>query len=375
MDILRGLVIALMVLDHVRDYFHAQAFVFSPLDLERTTPLLFATRWITHLCAPTFVFLSGVSIFLQLNGGAPRAQVAKLALSRGAWLIALELTVIVFGFQFVWPYLFLQVIWAIGLGMVALSALLWLPRAWVLALGAVIVAGHGLLAGSGPDPASPWAWLWTLTMRPGTVAGVEGFVAYPAVPWIGAMLLGYGAGPLFALPAPRRTRVLAACALAALAAFALLRAGLQFGDPRPWLRLQGWRDVASFFNVSKQPPSLQYVLVTLGVSISLGLLLERVRGPLRALLLAYGRTPLFTYLLHIYLVHGLAMAIGVASGVPARVFIAPLFNPRQLAEAGWGVDLATVYAVWLLALALLYPCARWFAGVKRRRRERWLSYL
>lgn len=374
-DALRGLVIALMVLDHVRDYFHRDGFVFDPLDLERTTPLLFATRWITHLCAPTFVFLSGVSIWLQLSNGAARAQVARLALTRGLWLIALELTVIVFGFHFQWPFLFLQVIWAIGLGMVAMAALLWLPRAAVLALGAAIVVGHPALAALAPPASSPWAPLWILALRPGVIAGVPGFVAYPALPWIGLMLLGYGLGPLFAWPAPRRRRALAALAVLALATFAVLRT-LGLGDPRPWRRMaEPWLDVAAFLNVSKYPPSLQYALLTLGVALLLGLALERARGPLRALLLAYGRTPLFTYLLHIYLVHALALAVGVASGVPAAAFVGFLGGPQRLAEAGWGLSLGAVYAVWLLVLALLYPLSRWFAGVKRRRRDRWLSYL
>lgn len=374
-DVLRGWVIALMVLDHVRDYFHSDAFAFNPLDLDRTTPLLFATRWITHLCAPTFVFLAGVSIHLQLASGVARARVARLALTRGLWLIALELTVIVLGFNFQWPFLFLQVIWAIGLGMVALAALVWLPRSAVLLLGAAIVVGHAALAGFAPPATSLWAPLWTVLLRPGVIAGVPGFVAYPAVPWIGLMLLGYGLGPVFAWPPARRRRALAALATFALAAYVGLRlSGL--GDPRAWRRMADpWLDAASFFNVTKYPPSLQYALVTLGAALLLGLALERLRGPLRAVLLAYGRTPLFTYLLHIYFVHGLALIAGVASGVPAAAFIGFLDRPQRLTEAGWGVSLGAVYAVWLLVLALLYPLSRWFAGVKRRRRDRWLSYL
>jgi len=374
-DVLRGWVIALMVLDHVRDYFHRDAFAFDPLDLDRTTPLLFATRWITHLCAPTFVFLAGVSICLQLASGVPRTRVAQLALTRGLWLIALELTVIVFGFHFQWPFLFLQVIWAIGLGMVALAALLWLPRQAVLLLGAAIVAGHAALAGFAPPPSSPWTPLWIAMLRPGVIAGVPGFVAYPALPWIGLMLLGYGLGPLFAWPQARRRRALAAIAAFALAAYVGLRL-LDIGDPRAWRRMDDpWLDAASFLNVSKYPPSLQYALATLGTALLLGLALERLRGPLRTVLLAYGRTPLFTYLLHIYLVHGLALIAGVASGVPAAAFIGFLDGPQRLTEAGWGVSLGAVYAVWLLVLALLFPLSRWFAGVKRRRRDRWLSYL
>lgn len=376
-DALRGLVIALMVLDHVRDYFHWQAFVFSPTDLAKTTPLLFATRWITHLCAPSFVLLAGVSIFLQRAGGAyPRSSQSRLLLSRGLWLIVLELSVVVFGFNFVWPFLFLQVIWAIGVGMVAMAALIWLPRQAVLALGIVIIAGHGLLAGFDPSQWGALAPLWTLAMRPGGVPGIEGFVAYPALPWLGILCLGYGIGPLFLLDAQRRRRVIAALALAMLAVFAILRAGSGFGDPSPWQRqADPVFDAMAFVNVSKYPPSLLYALVTLGVSLLLMLALERATGRSRRVLLAFGRTPLFTYLLHIYLVHGLALLIGIASGVPATMFVGILGNAGRIAESGWGVNLPAVLGLWLGVLAALYPLSRWFAGVKARRRDRWLSYL
>jgi uncharacterized membrane protein len=374
-DTLRGLVIALMVLDHVRDYFHRQAFAFNPTDLDQTTPLLFATRWVTHLCAPSFVLLAGVSIFLQSIGGKSRPELSRFLLARGAWLIVLELTVIVFGFQFLWPFLFLQVIWAIGAGMIAMAALLWLPRPLVLAFGIAIVAGHGALGGFDPARLGALAPAWTLSMRPGVLPGIEGFVAYPALPWIGLMLLGYGIGPLFVLPQARRARALAALALAMLVAFALLRLA-SIGDPSPWRRMPDpLFDALSFINVSKYPPSLQYALATLGVSLLLMQALQRLRGPLREVLLAYGRTPLFTYLLHIYVVHAAALMIGVASGIPAAVFVGILSHPREVFESGWGLGLPAVFAVWLAVLALLYPFSRWFAQLKRRRRDRWLSYL
>ncbi|MGO4263199.1 DUF1624 domain-containing protein [Lysobacter sp. TAB13] len=375
-DTLRGLVIALMVLDHVRDFFHRQALQFSPTDLDQTTPALFATRWVTHLCAPSFVFLAGVSIYLQGVGGKSRAELSRFTLSRGAWLVLLELTVVGFGFQFLWPFVFLQVIWAIGFSMIAMSALLWLPRQAVLALGALIVAGHGFLAGFDAQSLGAWAPLWTVLMRPGPLPGIESFVAYPALPWTGVMLIGYGLGPMFLLEAGRRRRAIAALALALLATFAILRGVLAFGDPRPWRRMADpLFDAMSFINVSKYPPSLQYVLATLGVSLLLMLALERLRGPLRPVLLAYGRTPLFTYLLHIYLAHGLAVAIGVAGGIPASAFPGIIGNGQRLLEAGWGMGLPAVFGMWLLVLAILYPLSRWFAGVKRRHRDRWLSYL
>lgn len=375
-DTLRGLAIALMVLDHVRDFFHRQALQFNPTDLDQTTPLLFAVRWITHLCAPSFVFLAGVSIYLQSVGGKSRADLSRFVLSRGAWLVLLELTVIGFGFQFIWPFVFLQVIWAIGFSMMAMAALVWLPRLAVLALGVIIVAGHGFFADFDERGLGALAPVWTVLMRPGPLPGIESFVLYPALPWAGVMLIGYGLGPMFLLEPDRRRRAIATLALAFLATFVILRGIVAFGDPLPWRRMADpIFDAMSFINVSKYPPSLQYVLVTLGVALLLMLALERLRGPLRSLLLAYGRTPLFTYLLHIYLAHGLAIAIGVASGIPTSTFPGIIGNGRRLLDAGWGMGLAGVFAVWLGILAILYPLSRWFAGVKRRRRDPWLSYL
>lgn len=375
-DALRGLVIALMVLDHVRDYFHVQAFAFDPTNLDRTTTALFVTRWITHLCAPTFVFLAGAAVFLQGTGGKSRPELSRFLLSRGAWLLLLELTVIAFGFNFAWPFLFLQVIWAIGIGMIALAALVWLPRPAVLALGAAIVAGHGLLAPVDAADLGALGPLWTLAMEPGVVPGVKGFVAYPALPWAGMLLLGYGLGPVFALDPSRRRRAVAALGIGALAVFALLRGFTAFGDPRAWeAGADGLRALLSFVNVSKYPPSLLFTLVTLGSALLVMLLLERLRGPLQRVLLAYGRTPLFTYLLHIYLVHGLALVAGAATGTPASAFVDFIGDSSRLAAAGWGVGLPAVYAIWALILVALYPMSRWFAGVKRRRRDWWLGYL
>ncbi|MGO1072054.1 DUF1624 domain-containing protein [Lysobacter sp. CA199] len=394
-DALRGLVIALMVLDHVRGYFHGPSFAFNPTDLDKTTPLVFATRWITHLCAPSFVFLAGVSIFLQGANGRSRAQVARLALSRGAWLVLLELTVVVFGFHFRWPFLFLQVIWAIGMGMIAMAALVWLPRIAVLALGVAIVASHGLFDHIDSKALGAFAPLWTLAMQRGVVPGIDGFVAYPALPWVGILLIGYGLGPLFALDPAARRRAIAALAVAMLTAFALLRGAIGWGDPSPWRRMDDpLLDAMSFINVTKYSPSPAYVLITLGISLSVMLLLERaLRGGDRrrdeggggaiarcadgvlGALLAYGRTPLFTYLLHIYLVHGLALLIGTMFGVPASDFIGFVGNGKALLDAGWGLGLAWVYALWLLVLVALYPLSRAFAAFKRRRRDWWLSYL
>lgn len=372
-DMLRGLVICLMVLDHVRDFFHAGSF--DPLDLSQTSPALFATRWITHFCAPTFVFLSGVSAYLQHANGKPTPSLSRFLLTRGLWLIFLELTLINIGWQFVPALVFLQVIWAIGVSMVVLSALVWLPHRAVLALGVLIVAGHNLLDGITPESLGAAAPLWNLLHVTGValVAGIPVLFAYPVLPWMGIMLLGYGLGGVFTKEQPARNRSLLLIGGGMFALFVLLRFLAVYGDPNAW---QGhpelWKTVGDFIDVLKYPPSFLYVLVTIGLALMFIPLLEKLRGPPASVLLAFGRTPLFTYVLHIYIAHLLALATGVALGFPAQSLLNPFFVG---APDGWGFNLAITYGVWLLVLAILYPLAKWFEGVKRRRRDWWLGYL
>ena len=375
-DALRGLVIVLMVLDHVRDFFHRTAFTADPLALgEAGDPALFLTRWITHLCAPSFVFLAGVSVWLQQANGKPRAELSRFLLTRGLWLIVLELTLVTVGFNFGW-FAFLQVIWAIGAAMVALAALVWLPRRIVLALGVLIVVGHQALAPVDPPHLGAAGPVWRLAMEFGPTLSMPGFVAYPFVPWLGIMLVGYGLGGLFTLPAAARTRTVLLLAGGMIAAFGLLRALNGYGDPQPWsAQGDGLWTALSFLNVGKYPPSLDYVLVTLGLSLALLPVLERLWRPALEVLLTFGRTPLFTYLLHIWLAHLLAMTVGVMMGIPASAFFDMLGDPSRALSAGWGFGLPGVYGFWLLTLVLLWPAARWFEGVKRRRRDWWLGYL
>jgi uncharacterized membrane protein len=375
-DMLRGLVIALMVLDHTRDYFHVSAYTFDPTDPARTHAWLFVTRWVTHLCAPTFVFLAGVSIHLQGVNGKSQPQLSRFLLARGAWLIVLELTVIAFGLNFALPFVFLQVIWAIGMSMILLAALIWLPPAAIGVLGAIIVAGHQLLAPIEAGDLGVLGPLWTLAFEFGRAPFGSGFVAYPAIPWFGILCLGYALGPVFVQEPGRRNRTLFTIALGAIALFLVVRAINRYGDPAPWQAFPtAAATVMSFFNVSKYPPSLLFVLITLGVSLLCMLALQRLRGLLARVLLAFGRTPLFTYVLHIYVVHGSALLVAVFAGYPASYQANVIGDPFRLVKAGWGFNLLLVYAAWLAILAVLYPAARWFADVKRRRREWWLSYL
>lgn len=375
-DALRGLVIVLMVLDHVRDFFHRTAFTADPLALgDAGDPALFMTRWITHLCAPTFVFLAGVSVWLQRANGKSRPDLSRFLLTRGLWLILLELTLVQWGFNF-GPGFFLQVIWAIGASMLVLAALIWLPRSVVLALGVLIVAGHQALAPVDPPDLGAAGPAWQLAMEFGPTPFGPGFLAYPFVPWLGIMLAGYGLGGLFTLTGAARTRAVLLLAGGLLAVFVVLRAINGYGDPRPWApQSDGLWTALSFINVSKYPPSLDYALVTLGASLALLPVLERLGRPSAGVLLTFGRTPLFTYLLHIWLAHALALLVGVMTGIPAAAFFNMLGDPGRLIAAGWGFGLLPVYGFWLLTLALLYPLSRWFEGVKRRRRDWWLGYL
>lgn len=373
-DLLRGLVIILMVLDHARDYFHAQAFLYDPVDPARSNLAVFGTRWITHLCAPTFVLLSGVSAYLQRANGKSPATLSRFLLTRGLWLVFLEVTVVSLGFNF-GPVLFMQVIWAIGASMVLLAALTWAPPMAVGALGAAIIIGHPALAGVDAADLGQWGLLWGFLMELTLIPNL-GFVAYPLLPWAGVMFLGYGLGGLFLKPAQARRRTILFLALGMLAAFAVLRSLNLYGDPAPW---SGQADTArtamSFLNVSKYPPSLLYVLATLGVSLLLSLLLERLKGFPAQVLLAFGRTPLFTYVLHIYILHLGALLTAAAMGLDPTIMLNFVVDPTRTVKAGWGFSLAGAYVAWALTVAALYPLSAWFAGVKRRRRDWWLSYL
>ncbi|MBO9621577.1 MAG: DUF1624 domain-containing protein [Sphingomonas sp.] len=377
-DALRGLVLVLMVLDHVRDFFHRGALIADPLALDSGDPLLFMTRWVTHLCAPTFVFLSGVSIWLQHANGKSVAELRRFLLARGIWLILLELTIVGVGFNFGW-WIFLQVIWAIGAGMIALAGLLWLPRMLILLLGIGILVLHPLMGAIPAEAFGDWSIAWRAFAVFGPVATPAGFalVAYPAIPWIGIMLFGYGLGPLFNKPAGRRNRDVLAIACVLLAGFFLLRwfnvPGL---DPRAWSRQpEALWTVLSFLNVSKYPPSPAYVALMLGLSLLVFRGLEGRSGAVVGVLRTFGRTPLFTYLLHIWLAHGLAVLAGATMGVPVAAFANWIVDPSRLIEAGWGLSLAGAYLFWAITLALLYPLSRWFDHVKRTRRDRWLGYL
>lgn len=366
-DILRGIVMIIMALDHTRDYF--TNVTFNPLDVTQTTVPLFFTRWITHFCAPVFVFLSGTSVFLTMRQGKSRREASMQLLLRGLWLLILELTIVRFGWTFNVDYhtLFVQVIWAIGWSMIALAVLLHTPRWFMLSLCLTLIIGQHLF-----DPFdAQWAVqapFWHVLHEPGDIIlgdGIELFVLYPLIPWIAVMPMGYLFGNLLALPAEKRDRVLRQLGLALIALFVLLRIWNVYGDPQA--RTGHW---LSFFNTTKYPPSFQYLLMTLGPAIAVMPLLEKMANPIGRFLSVYGRTPLFYYMLHIYLIHGLECIGRMLLGAPAKAE-GGVFG----ADASWGFDLPIVYAVWVLVVLLLYLPCLWMMQVKQRHKAWWTSYI
>ncbi|MFL5386609.1 MAG: DUF1624 domain-containing protein [Longimicrobiaceae bacterium] len=382
-DLLRGAVMVLMLLDHTREFVHRDAPLFDAANLSRTTVLLFITRWVTHFCAPVFVCLAGTGVALRLARGGSKGEVSRFLLTRGAWLVFLELTVIRLGVVFDLDYRtfpgMLQVIWAIGTSMMLLAGLIHLRTRWIAALGIAIVALHNLadpLNVPRPDPDAAGA-LWMVLHQPGFIPflGTRLLVLYPLLPWLGVLLCGYALGQVYAWDAERRRRLLVWLGVGMIAAFIALRLPNLYGDPAPWsVQKNAAFTVLSFVNTTKYPPSLLFVLMTLGPAL---LLLARVetlrRGPVGRALVTFGQVPLFFYLLQWPVAHGLALLLSLAAGKPTgHLFGFPGFTPP---EPGAGFGLGVTYLCWSAGVALLYPLCRWFAGVKRRRKDWWLSYL
>lgn len=383
-DILRGLIMILMALDHVRDYF---TYLPPSLDLTSPTqswPALFFTRWITHLCAPGFVALAGTSVYLQRQRGRTAAQVSRHLLARGLWLIFLEITVISFGWSFNLAPILL-VIWAIGASMIFLACLQFLPTAAIGTIGALIVCGHDLFdtAAAGGDIMKTHGVLETLLHRQGLLVvhgQVVGVLGYPLVPWIGVICIGYAFGALVVSEPGRRRRSSLLLGATFVLLFAALRLTHGYGDPIRFEHLDTpAQTVMSFLQVTKYPPSLEYLLATFGILLPLYAFIDwtTARGrlsKLNGLFEIYGRVPLFYYVLHIYLAHGLALLLTAAQHKDWRFWLKPgaVFAYHL---PGWGFGLPGVYLVWItVVLALYVPCAA-FGKFKARRRDWWLSYL
>jgi len=385
-DLLRGVVMMIMLLDHTREFVHRDVLNFDATDLTRTNVLLFFTRWITHFCAPVFVFLAGTGAFLQTTRGKSKAELSKFLVKRGLWLALLEFTLIRVVVWFNLDFHFaleLQVIWVIGVSMVILAALIHLPLRLIAAGSVALIALHNLFdvvrVDLMPKPGF-WAFVWMVLHQPGVIfftPTVYGFVFYPLIPWIGVLAAGYAFGAFYQLEAERRRRILFKLGAALLVSFVLLRSVNIYGDPSRWgMQSKVIFTVLSFLNVSKYPPSLLFLLLTLGAAILALPWFERIeKGGLSQIFITFGRVPLFFYVGQWIAVHCLAMLAGYLAGQPiAWLFISPLNRPSPN-PGNLGFSLWMVYLFWFLGLLLLYPPCRWFAEVKRRRRDWWLSYL
>jgi uncharacterized membrane protein len=383
-DILRGLVIVVMALDHVRDYVMAGSMQ-DPITDPGTGLLLFSTRWITHFCAPTFVFLAGTSAGLMARRKS-RSDLARFLLLRGLWLVVLEVLVISTAASFApagiadlggRTYVGLQVIWVIGVSMIALAGAQDLGVRACLAIGAAIVFGHNLLdtvwpAASTTGTTGP---LWVvLHARQVYEAGAFWiYFSYPVLPWVGVMFLGYASARIFQGPARLRDWRLARIGIVLVAAFVLLRALDVYGDPHAWHFYPDdlTASFMSFLATTKYPPSLLYLLMTLGPAAIVCAYAERLPERVREVLLTYGRAPLAFYVAHLYMIHALTILLGVSQGFEAQQFLTHYrFYPK-----GYGLNLAGVYLVWTVVVALLYPLCRWVVSVKARRTDWWLSYV
>lgn len=376
-DILRGIIMVVMALDHTRDYF--SAYKGDPLDFDHVSIFMFFTRWITHFCAPVFVFLSGTSAYLS-GKSKSKKETALWLLTRGIWLVILEITIVRLGWQFNVDYslIFLQVIWAIGWSMIFLSAMVFLPMPVIAAISLLIIAGHNALDGIHIKDASSISMLWTVLHQPGNVsiASHTVFVLYPLVPWIAVMSIGYCFGAVVVRAKQEgKDSILYVLGSALIATFIILRWLNVYGDPQPWhVQSAWWKTALDFIRCQKYPPSLLYLLMTIGPAILSMPLLERISNSgFARIFTVYGRVPMFYYILHIYLIHSLALITGLAAGAPLDLFTdnGALFDPSR----HWGFSLPVVYLYWLATVIILYFPCRWYMRIKMQHRKWWLSYL
>jgi len=378
-DLLRGIVMVLMALDHVRDFFGTRGF--DPTDLSKTTAPMFLTRWVTHFCASVFMLLAGTAAHLwRSGGGRSAADLSRFLATRGLWLVFLEVAFVRIAW---WPavvprFIPLQVIWALGASMIALALLVHLPQRVVGAVGAAMILGHDLLDSVHADTLGALRPAWLLLHEAGPIpvgGSVVVYVAYPLVPWIGVMACGYALGPVVEQERATRRRQLATLGGALLVLFAVVRGIDAYGDPRPWAHQATFlRTVLSFLNCSKYPPSLDYLAMTLGPALLALAALDRPLGPLSKPIAVFGKVPLFYYLCHLYLLRIGAIALDAALHGSPRPEL--LHNGVFSLPRDYGYPLPIVYALWALAVVTLYPACVWFAALKARHRGAlWVSYV
>jgi uncharacterized membrane protein len=385
-DAWRGLIMVIMALDHVRDFIHAGAMIGSPENLATTTPILFFTRWITHICAPVFMFSAGAGAFLKLQRDGSKARLSWFLLSRGIWLVVLELTAfrvaLNFSVDLQYPVL-LVVLWALGMCMVMLAALVHLPMPAIAAVSALLILGHNAFDGITAAQWGQWAWLWNVLHQQGVfiVSGVPVVTAYPLVPWIGVMAAGFCFGPVMLMTPAARQRVLIRSGLILIAGFVVLRTFNLYGEPSHWAgQASGAMTVVSFFRATKYPPSLVFLLMTMGPALLLLAWIDRRDWPKAHPLAVIGRVPLFYFVVHFWLSHVIASVLAFVSYGSASLewLFMPLPSsggPADKFPPNFGYPLWAAYLVWIAVVLVMYPLCRWFAELKSRKTGWWWGYL
>ena len=382
-DVLRGLVMVIMVLDHTRDYFHADAFIYSPTDLSKTSVWLFCTRWITHFCAPVFMFLAGISAY-QFGLKKGKEELVFFLWTRGLWLIFVEVVILslIRTFNPTLSYINLQVIWAIGLCMIALAALVQLNLKTVALISLLLITFHNTLdtvhvAGNG---ALAFVWSVLHDVHKFTYGFFTLYIHYPVLPWIGLMGIGYYIGRLYApdYDPQRRRTILLALGLSAIAVFINLRYTNWYGDLSKWTTQKNQLySFLSFFNVTKYPPSLLYILITIGPALIFLGLAEKPLNAFTTKLSVFGRTAMFYYLAHLLLLHTLALFAAKSQGYAFSDMVLSSSVYDSPALKGYGFSLSVVYIIWISVVLVLYPICKWYDQYKRRhvQKMKWLSYL
>lgn len=394
-DLLRGVVMMVMLIDHTREFVHAGAMQFDPTDLSKTSVAVFFTRWITHYCAPIFVFLAGTSIFLQKLNGKSVSELSRFLWTRGLWLVILEFTVVRFGIFFNLDYSvsfgMVQVIWAIGVSMILMAALIHLPTKIIGAFGIAMIVLHNLLdrfqvppetAFMGTPPADGWQSIWMILHQQGVVPipGSTGlFVAYPLIPWIGVMAVGYAFGTFYAKETVgRRGKWLVVLGVTMTLLFVIIRLTNVYGDPSPWLgqETSGFTFL-SFLNTTKYPPSLLFLLMTLGPAVLVLGITDRIDGKAiwERICITFGRVPMLFYILQWFMAHLSGIAVSWLAGKDISYFFGNAMASGQSPPADAGFPLWVVYAAWAVGLIILYPLCSWWGNVKRRNKHWALSYL
>jgi len=379
-DLLRGIIMIIMALDHTRDFFHFDAQTGSPLDLNTTTPILFFTRWITHFCAPVFVFLSGTSAFLQ-SARKSKKELSIFLITRGLWLILAEITIVnlLLTFDINFSFIALEVIWAIGISMVILGLMIWLPFEIILAVGLLIVLGHNALDFYEKDQTTPFSSTYNLIHRQGfhSLWGRQLLILYPFLPWAGLMMLGYCLGNVLRNnDAAWRKRYLIIAGMSTIALFIILRYINVYGDPAPWSQQPNvFYTFLSFINSSKYPPSLFFMCMTIGPALLLMAWWDEIQNGFTKVVSVYGRVPFFYFLAHLFVIHLFSAVTYFMRGHSFEEGVNPTAFIKFI-QPGEGVQLRYVYIIWLAVVIILYPLCKWYDQYKTEHKEKkWLSYL